>query len=214
MTPTATGKGKSVEGEQDPPLSLRDEQKQFTRARLLESAITLFRERGYAATTVQDIAKAANASRATFYLHFKDKDEVVLGILDLARPDIERQYEALDAALAEDSLEQLQVWMREAIEWFEQRQALAIALEQVITSGGEMGERVTEWFNFTDSMPGFLEKAGDEVQARLRVWLLVTLLSHLSVAWKANNALPEVDKGMMVSVLSEIWAPALGLSKP
>ena len=58
--------------------SLRDEQKRLTRRLLIEGAVTAFERKGYAATTIEDIVAEANASRATFYLHFKSKAEVVL----------------------------------------------------------------------------------------------------------------------------------------
>ena len=65
--------------------SLRAVQKEMTRERLREAARLLFFSSGYLATTVEQIAAAAGASRATFYLHFKDKDEVLQDIaLDYA----------------------------------------------------------------------------------------------------------------------------------
>src|SRR5678816_2464768 len=59
-------------------LSPRDEQKRLTRRRLIEGALAAFEQKGYAATTIDDIVAEANASRATFYLHFKSKADVVL----------------------------------------------------------------------------------------------------------------------------------------
>ncbi|HEX5812438.1 MAG TPA: TetR family transcriptional regulator, partial [Pseudonocardia sp.] len=38
----------------------------------------LFRDRGYAATTVDDIAAAAEVSRSTFFRYFPSKEDVVL----------------------------------------------------------------------------------------------------------------------------------------
>jgi AcrR family transcriptional regulator len=68
-----------------PRPSLRTVQKEMTRDRLREAARALFFSSGYAAATVEQIAAVAGASRATFYLHFKDKDEVLQDIaLDYA----------------------------------------------------------------------------------------------------------------------------------
>src|SRR6476660_6410332 len=66
------------DGEDGKGLSLRDEQKRMTRRRLIEGALAAFERKGYAATTIDDIVAEANASRATFYLHFKSKADVVL----------------------------------------------------------------------------------------------------------------------------------------
>ena len=57
--------------------TLRDEQKRATRAKLVDAARTLFEERGYAAVTVDDIASVVGCSRATFYVHFASKVEML-----------------------------------------------------------------------------------------------------------------------------------------
>lgn len=49
-----------------------------TRASLREALIALILERGYGAVSVQDIAGHANIGRATFYLHYRDKEELLL----------------------------------------------------------------------------------------------------------------------------------------
>ncbi|MBC8098447.1 MAG: TetR/AcrR family transcriptional regulator [Armatimonadetes bacterium] len=48
-----------------------------TRHLLRDALMTLITERGYDAITVQDIADQADVARTTFYLHFKDKDELL-----------------------------------------------------------------------------------------------------------------------------------------
>jgi AcrR family transcriptional regulator len=44
---------------------------------ILRAAATIFSERGYQATTLDDIAAAAKISRATFYSYFPSKDELL-----------------------------------------------------------------------------------------------------------------------------------------
>ncbi len=48
-----------------------------TRNLLVQSALALVLERGYEATTIQDITERADLGRGTFYIHFKDKEEAV-----------------------------------------------------------------------------------------------------------------------------------------
>ncbi len=48
-----------------------------TANRLRAAALQLFTERGYAATTVDDIAMAAGVTQRTFFRHFADKEEVL-----------------------------------------------------------------------------------------------------------------------------------------
>ena len=53
-----------------------------TRRRLRDALIQLILKKGYDNVTIQDITDAADLSRATFYLHYKDKDELLAGSLE------------------------------------------------------------------------------------------------------------------------------------
>ena len=49
-----------------------------TRRALREALIALIEEKGYESITVEEITNRANLGRATFYLHYKDKDDLLL----------------------------------------------------------------------------------------------------------------------------------------
>ncbi|MDX9990529.1 MAG: TetR/AcrR family transcriptional regulator [Anaerolineales bacterium] len=49
-----------------------------TRAALRQALMELIREKGYEALTVEEITQRADLGRATFYLHYKDKDDLLL----------------------------------------------------------------------------------------------------------------------------------------
>ena len=53
----------------------RAESKERTRQRLLAEAQRLFRERGYAATSLEQIAEAAEVTKGAIYGHFASKEE-------------------------------------------------------------------------------------------------------------------------------------------
>ncbi len=59
-----------------------DRRIQRTRQLLRDALIALMLEKGYDAVTVQDITDRANLGRATFYLHYKDKDELLLSMME------------------------------------------------------------------------------------------------------------------------------------
>src|SRR5215472_3423434 len=49
-----------------------------TRGRILESALNLFRERGFDETTMRDIAAAAGVATGAAYYYFRSKEELVM----------------------------------------------------------------------------------------------------------------------------------------
>jgi AcrR family transcriptional regulator len=74
-------------------LGLRERKKIQTRLALARAAMRLFDERGFAATTIDDIAAAANVSRRTFFRYFSAKEEVFV-------VDPQGKLDALHVALA------------------------------------------------------------------------------------------------------------------
>jgi AcrR family transcriptional regulator len=62
---------------------VRDEQAARTRARILDAASELFLERGYARTTMKDIADLAGVARDTVHAVFGSKARVLTSLIDL-----------------------------------------------------------------------------------------------------------------------------------
>lgn len=59
-------------------MNLRDRQRADTRQRIQRQALRLFTDRGYDATTVNDVADAAGVSAMTVYRNFPTKEDLVL----------------------------------------------------------------------------------------------------------------------------------------
>ncbi len=60
-----------------PPLTRHERRRLQTRQQLIQATLDLVLEKGYGAVSVQDITDRADLGRGTFYIHFKDKDEVL-----------------------------------------------------------------------------------------------------------------------------------------
>lgn len=61
---------------------LRERKKQRTRAAIVDAAVQLCAERGYEATTVDQIAEAAEISPRTFSRYFPNKDAVIWALIE------------------------------------------------------------------------------------------------------------------------------------
>jgi len=88
--------------------TLRERTRRAVHAEITETALRLFAEQGFDATTVDQIARAAGISRRSFFHYFGSKEDVVLGDLEAlgqqvraaleARPATETAWEALREA--------------------------------------------------------------------------------------------------------------------
>ncbi len=64
---------------------IRDLKAQETRARITEAALDLFVSRGYAETTIDQIAEVADVNRRTVFRHFATKEAILFDHLALKR---------------------------------------------------------------------------------------------------------------------------------
>ncbi|WP_169728261.1 TetR/AcrR family transcriptional regulator [Arthrobacter castelli] len=95
----------------DNPESLRERTRRAVRQQLADSAMRLFVEQGFEATTIDQIAADTGISRRSFFRYFASKEDVVLGELFdrggivatalAGRPPGESPWDAVKAALLE-----------------------------------------------------------------------------------------------------------------
>ena len=60
----------------------RGERAQATRRRILDAAAGLFRENGYAAVAMRDVARATQMRAGSLYYHFPSRETLVVAVLD------------------------------------------------------------------------------------------------------------------------------------
>ena len=126
-----------------------------SRRRAIEDAAsTLFRERGYAATSVRDIARAVDIQGPSLYAHVASKEDVLFAIVDRVAGRFEA---AADDALKgdADAAERLARLVR--------AHALAVARDV-----GEASVFVHEWRHLSDDRRDVIQRRRDVYEARLR----------------------------------------------
>jgi AcrR family transcriptional regulator len=79
-------------------LGLRERKKLRTHLAIQRQALRLFRKQGYEATTIEQIAAAAEVSATTFFRYFRSKEDVVLH--DALDPVFMAAFEAQPAELS------------------------------------------------------------------------------------------------------------------
>jgi AcrR family transcriptional regulator len=107
---------------------------------ILDAAVKLFHERGYPATSVDDIGKAVDVSGPAIYRHFSSKEEILLEAIQLAADEVHsvnrsarstdddprKLLEAYIRAYVDMALERsalISVWSREARHLSSQRRS-------------------------------------------------------------------------------------------
>ena len=84
------------------PSGLRERKKARLRRQIVDTAVRLFRERGYNSTRVADITEALEISQGTFFRYFPSKNAV---LREVRREVLRRFYLALEEGSATGSFE-------------------------------------------------------------------------------------------------------------
>jgi AcrR family transcriptional regulator len=66
-----------------------------TRRQLRAALMALILEKGYDAVTIEDITERADLGRTTFYLHYRDKEELLLESIDTIAEELKAQISQL-----------------------------------------------------------------------------------------------------------------------
>ena len=87
----------------------RERKKQRTRERIIEAAFALLGERGYQATTIADIAAAADIAPRTFFAYFPSKEAVVFHNFESILASVEAAVE--ERPEGQSTLDLLRNWV-------------------------------------------------------------------------------------------------------
>jgi AcrR family transcriptional regulator len=167
---------------------LRERKKLATRGALRDSAMRLFAEQGFAKTTIDQIADAADVSRATFFSYFPSKEEIVFG-------DGAAAIEMLAAQLGERGersiIEVVRAWLDQLAGWFEPELVLQQRLAREVP---DIGARRLQLFGRAEAIiaDALAEEAGRDQQLAARL-AAAALVAGLRVAEETAAARMEQE---------------------
>jgi AcrR family transcriptional regulator len=167
------------------PIPVREAQKRLTRSLLLDAAATLFSTNGYASTTVEQIAGAAGATRATVYLHFASKSDIALALRE-AVGDYDTDRVLLHDVATQPCERTITRWLDGYLEHVAPRTQYASALQSARAEDPVVGRALDAQFAAgTDRFARDLAtgRGWDEERARLVATLLLRQLDITTDRW-------------------------------
>lgn len=199
--------------------SLREAQKQLTRDTITDRALELFTAKGYAATTIDQIAAAAGTTRVTFYAHFPSRTELmheflarVNTVLDRADgPDRASTEARLVEIVRAGDLPGILAWLESrAVLWSVFRPYLDV-LDEAAAVDVEVRAMMDAWHEevVADIVRG-LELAGrfPPETHHIRGTLAYTQLDYVATLWTRRKFEPNREHAL--DVLADSWHHLLG----
>ncbi len=128
-----------------------------TRADLLAAARQVFAARGYHEASIAEITQTADVGVGTFYLHFRDKDEIFTTLIEEGLRDIREQVTA--AALQQPYEQMLPAVVRLTFRYaYAERDLFRIAL----TGGGQLARKFRAQAPLVEGFTQILEAAHEQ----------------------------------------------------
>lgn len=199
--------------------NLRVAQKEQTRQRLLDTALELFESKGYASTTIDDIAAAAGTTRVTFYAYFPSRRAIMAALIDRLNVILERHESPAHRSTASALVDVVHTGTAQAIGgWVREQAARWPVIRPYILSATvaaavepEIQELVDEWSEEVvgDIQDGLdLAERFDPATRHFRGVLAFEMLDRTNLHWIRHQW--DIDTDPAIDVLIEAWVDLLG----
>jgi len=184
---------------------LRERKKARTRASLREHALRLFREQGYHATTVEQIAAAAEVSPSTFFRYFPTKEDLVL------QDDMDTRMVEAFARQPKDlaPIPAVRAALREAwtsftpAEWAQIRESAKLSVHVPEVRARAMNEISRTMNVIAEALASRTGRAPDDFRIRVLAGAVMGVMMSVFIPDKAEAESGDAAEAMMTS-------PALG----
>ena len=190
----------------------------MTRQLLLDTALGLFEARGFANTTVDEIATRAGTTRVTFYAHFASRGALMRALIDERLNDTLQRNRSPDgstepyliSAVAAGERARLAAWLSETAEkWPTVNPILRVAREAAVVDD-ELKDLVDRWMEeaIGDIEAGLTKAARFDVEVRHFKGVLATAqLDYVAQHW--HTAGWTITRERMLTELTDSWAALL-----
>ena len=163
---------------------LRATHAQRTRAAIRAAALTLTRERGYSAMTVDDVATLAGVSRRTVFNHFSSKADLLVVGLEPPEPEVVEAFINGSGSLLED----LGVLLASGAEAFESERGWLLSFPEIVRDNPEIERTIHERLraiavSLTDAASRRLGSEPDDPRARAVVALAMAIQRSAMDLW-------------------------------
>jgi AcrR family transcriptional regulator len=178
-----------------------------TRRRLMAAAEERFLSAGFLSTTVDDITAAAGVSRATFYLHFPNKTEILRDLAVSSLPELKELYGRLDLVLAGGGArEDLRHWVADAFRYLEDHERQIAVFAEAVVADNELASQhlMTVLDEVLEAMPRSLAvwpRARHE-EARLRLAFLIMQLERIALHLLLSKGYT-ADRNLVIDLVCE-----------
>jgi AcrR family transcriptional regulator len=175
----------------------------------LDSGLEFFEAKGYALTTVDDIATGAGTTRTTFYVHFASKAELMKALIgDLNESLVASDDPPLATVVHSGQRAPVKAWIERKVQQWPDIKRCAMAAQAAAGSDDEIASAVNQWFESAigDIHEGLnLANRFDPESRHARATLAFGQLEFLSRRWFDtgwNALLPEQAS---VDLLVDSW---------
>ena len=134
----------------------------MTRRLFLDKGLELFEEKGFAATTVDDISAAVGTTRATFYSHFPSKAQLMRSLVERSNEMLtEADVPPLHSVVESGDRELIRVWLARKFDQWADIRPYVVAAHQAAASEPDIQAALDQWFDTAiDDMQAGLDSAG------------------------------------------------------
>ena len=194
-------------------LSLRERQKAQTHEHLLAVATALIAEKGFQATSIDDIARAAGSSRATVYSYFETKEAIMAHVIRNMWDETNDMYVDF-GQLGEWTHNSIRGWVESLVKRFEadeqrNRAALMVSATTIITDYASEHQRHIDSLTMNKKL---WRQHFRVSEVRGRASILISMLD----AFMANWFLHRVDQSRdaAIDLVTNVWLDVLHVESP